>query len=73
MFVIKTEEYILARDESDFLNHYPVPKYGTYRPQPWFTPDSYPVLFKEVVVVDNPAGADEVYLSFEYNFTEEVL
>lgn len=53
-------------NEEEFLVEYPKPLWGCYRPQPWATPEGYPVLMREEAVLDNPNGADHAILSFVY-------
>ncbi len=64
------EGWTLLEKESDLEYHYPKPKWGEYRPQPWTEPHEYPCYFIEVVVMDNPNGADHAILAFIYDYEE---
>ena len=64
--------YRLYRSEAEFLAQYPKPLYGHYRPQPWQDPERYPVFAKELATLDNPNGADHVFLSY-LNYDEMTL
>lgn len=63
---LTAQGFTLLADETEFLAHYPEPLGGCYRPQPWRTPEEYPVLMREEAVLDNPNGADYAVLSYVY-------
>ena len=71
MINIKSEDHQIALSHEHFLEIYPKPSYGKYRPQPWSYPDKYPCLFKEIVILSNPNGPDHAVLSFEYDYSDE--
>ena len=52
----------------EFLGRYPKPLHGHYRPQPWCEPERFPCLMKEIATIDNPNGADHVFISYIYDF-----
>lgn len=59
-------EWTLLESEGDLVYHYPKHVYGTYRPQPWLEPHSYPCFFKEVAIIDNSNGPDHAVLAYLY-------
>jgi hypothetical protein len=54
--------------EDELLAVYPKHVWGTYRPQPWSTPEKYPCLYKELAVMDNSNGSDHAMLAFIYDY-----
>ena len=52
--------------EEHLCRLYPLPKYGHYRPQPYYEPDRYPCWYKEIAVIDRWNGPDEAVLAYLY-------
>lgn len=67
---IKDDDFLyrIFKSKEDFLNSYPRPKWGEYRPQPRDMPERYPVLAIEVETVCGWNGPDEVILLYSYDF-----
>lgn len=53
-------------NEEQLLEHYPKHVYGTYRPQPYYEPETYPCWFKEIAIMNNNDGPDHAMLAYIY-------
>lgn len=59
-------EWTLLESEEEFRMLYPQPKYGCYRPQPYYDPERYPCWCMEITVIDRYNGPDEAVLAYLY-------
>ena len=67
---VDLSEYTLLENKEQFLEMWPLPKYGEYRPQPSEQPYEYPCLVREVCIQEACNGRDYAILSLLY-FIEE--
>jgi len=61
-------QWVLINDEEQFLMYYPEHVRGTYRPQPYYTPEKYPCLCLEIATMNNNNGHDHVMIAYIYDF-----
>jgi hypothetical protein len=68
VFDYNEQGWEIINDQEEFLRRYPKPKHGHYRPQPWSEPNKYPCLVQELATIDNPNGADHIFIAYIYDF-----